>query len=133
MNVLSKIKFSIIDDTAIRFLIVGLMNNLFGVSIGFIFLTYLLFHFTFSLFLATCISILFNYFTTAAFVFKKNKSLKTLILFIGNYLFIYYLLNILFIYIVTMFFPIEVRFTFILVMPLLWLMTYTSQRKIIFN
>ena len=118
MNVLSKIKFSIIDDTAIRFLIVGLMNNLFGVSIGFIFLTYLLFHFTFSLFLATCISILFNYFTTAAFVFKKNKSLKTLILFI---------------YIVTTFFPIEVRFAFILVMPLLWLMTYTSQRKIIFN
>ena len=122
----------IFETTQVRFILVGMLNTLVGITLGFIFISYLPLHFASSLFLATCIGVLFNYLANATFVFKQKKSLKTTYLFFLNYAAIY-LLNILLIELIVRAAEIEEHYAFILITPIGVLITYWMQKNFIFQ
>ena len=75
----------------IKFILVGILNTLFGYS-AFALLIYLKLHYVFAVLFATILGILFNFKTTGRFVFK-NKDNRVIFRFIGVYA-ATYLLNI---------------------------------------
>lgn len=81
----------LIDNTFIRFLIVGSINTLFGYLI-FVLFIYLNVHYTMAALLSTILGILFNFKTTGRLVFG-NKDNMLIFKFFGVYT-ITYLINI---------------------------------------
>ena len=122
----------IFETMQIRFILAGILNTVVGLTIGFIFISYLPLHYTASLFLATCIGITFNYVNNSTFVFKQKKSLKTMNLFFLNYAVIY-LLNIFLIELIVRAAEIEEQYAFILITPIGVLITYWTQKNLIFQ
>lgn len=70
----------------IKFIIVGIVNTLFGYSI-FALLLWLNFHYTLAVIIGTIISVIFNFFTTGKIVFN-NKKMGLIFKFILAYIFI---------------------------------------------
>ena len=62
--------------TEIRFILAGIINTVFGITLGFTFIKYLPFHYSLSLFFATFFGVIFNYFNSSLFVFRTNQTLK---------------------------------------------------------
>ncbi len=60
-----------IDSTLVRYVLVGMVNTLFGYSI-FALLSYLGLHYAVALFIVTIAGILFNFQTLGRLVFKKS-------------------------------------------------------------
>jgi putative flippase GtrA len=122
----------IFETIQIRFILAGILNTMVGLTLGFIFISLLPLHYTTSLFLATCISVIFNYISSSTLVFKQKKSLKTTYLFFLNYAAIY-LLNILLIELIVRAAEIEEQYAFILITPIGVLITYWTQKNFIFQ
>tara|TARA_S200000501_G_scaffold362931_1_gene393038 strand:+ start:3491 stop:3877 length:387 start_codon:yes stop_codon:yes gene_type:complete len=116
----------------LKFSFVGLFNTLFGVSIGFIFLSYLPLHYAISVFLATFISVCFNYITSLNLVFKSSHNIKKIIYFFSTYL-VLYILNVIFIYLISSTYSIHEKYSFIFISPVLILLSYLSQKILIFK
>lgn len=121
-----------IKDTQIRFLIAGLINTMFGISLGFVFIKYLPLHYSLSLFLATLLGVIFNYLNSSIFVFKVKKSFKSLLFFCINYVFIY-LLNIFLISVFVSLYAMEEQYAFLLTAPVGVVITYFVQKNFIFK
>jgi len=64
--------------TSFRFLVAGIVNTLFGFTIGILFLSILPFHYTLTIFLSTVLSVCFNYSISLTYVFKKITQKKPL-------------------------------------------------------
>lgn len=75
------------DRTFVRFLLVGILNTLFGYSI-FAVLIFLGLHYTVAALLSTILGVLFNFKTIGSMVFKNSKS-RLIIRFIAVYAVIY--------------------------------------------
>ena len=60
-----------LNTTLIRYLLVGVINTVFGYSM-FALLAYLGLHYTMAVFLSTVIGVLFNFKTVGRFVFKRS-------------------------------------------------------------
>jgi putative flippase GtrA len=90
---------SIKDKTFVRFLLVGLLNTLFGYSI-FAVLIYFGFHYTIATLLSTVLGVLFNFRTIGTLVFKNSRG-HLIVKFIAVYAIIY-CLNIAFLKILNM-------------------------------
>ncbi|MDF7774410.1 GtrA family protein [Sphingomonas sp. AOB5] len=78
---------SLIDPRLIRFLAIGVVNTLFGYSV-FGLGIWLGLASPLALFIATCVGILFNFFTTGRFVFSSSDP-RLIPRFIGAYGFTY--------------------------------------------
>ena len=115
-----------------RFIIAGVLNTLFGAVIGFLFLYFLPFHYSLSVFLATLIGIIFNYYNNSKFVFKNELSLFKISLFFLTYG-ILYLFNIIFMALIMSYFLMESYEAFLFVIPIMALITYYIQKKFIFS
>lgn len=115
-----------------RFIIAGILNTLFGAVIGFLFLYFLPFHYSLSVFLATLIGIIFNYYNNSKFVFKNELNLLKISLFFLTYG-ILYLFNILFMTLIMSYFLMESYEAFLFVIPIMTLITYYIQKKFIFT
>src|SRR6056300_1345964 len=81
-------------NTLFRFIIAGIINTLFGLILGIIFLSFLPFHYSLSLLMLVCIAPVFNYFMSSMYVFNSNGnrsgSNKKLGLFLSVYLLMYF-------------------------------------------
>lgn len=115
-----------------RFLLSGFVNTLFGISITLLFFTFLPFHYSISLFLATCIGILFNYFMSLNFVFNTTSSFSKVLLYIMVYL-LMYLVNILFMSILINQFNLSDIISYLICAPFIIASTYILQKKIVFQ
>lgn len=115
-----------------RFIIAGILNTLFGAVIGFLILYFLPFHYSLSVFLATLIGIIFNYYNNSRFVFKHELNLLKISLFFLTYV-ILYLINILFMTLIMSYFLMESYEAFLFVVPIMALITYYIQKKFIFS
>lgn len=71
----------------VRFLVIGLLNTLFGYGC-FVLLLYLGLHYALALLIATVIGILFNFITTGRLVFRSGAN-HLLLRFVGVYLAVY--------------------------------------------
>lgn len=76
----------LLKNQAIRFILIGIINTLFGYSLFSLFI-FLHFSSTMAIFLATLLSIVLNFNTLGHFVFN-NTDKKLLIKFISSYLFL---------------------------------------------
>lgn len=77
------------DKKLQKFLLVGVVNTIFGYSI-YAFFLFVGFNFNLAAFLATIIGVLFNFKTSSKFVFKNNSN-KLLFKFVLSYVLIYIL------------------------------------------
>jgi putative flippase GtrA len=120
------------SQVLVRFLFTGAINTLFGVTIGVVFLFFLPFHFTLSIFLATCVGVAFNYFMSLKFVFQTNGSRKAVFLFLLAYL-ATYIINITAISILINKFGLSDIISFVIISPFIVCLTYLLQKNIIFK
>jgi putative flippase GtrA len=118
--------------TSFRFLVAGIINTLFGIIVGILFLSVLPFHYTLTIFLSTVISVCFNYFTSLTYVFKKINSKKTTIRYFSVYL-IMYLINMICISILINQFSMSDILAFALCSPAIIVLTYLLQKNIVFQ
>lgn len=81
----------LLDCKLIRYLLVGMMNTLFGYSL-FAFFIYLNVHYSMAVLLSTVLGVLFNFKSIGRLVFK-NKNNALIYKFIGVYI-LTYLLNV---------------------------------------
>jgi len=123
-------------NTQFRFIIAGIINTLFGLTLGFIFLSFLPFHYSLSLLLATCIAPMFNYFMSSKYVFNSPGnapgSNKKLGLFYSVYLFMYFV-NLLFITILINQVDLDDIIAYMISAPFIIVLTYILQKKIVFK
>jgi putative flippase GtrA len=118
--------------TSFRFLVAGIINTLFGIIVGILFLSVLPFHYTLTIFLSTVISVCFNYFTSLTYVFKKINSKKTTIRYFSVYL-IMYLINMICISILINQFSMSDILAFALCSPAIIVLTYLLQKNVVFQ
>ena len=85
------LKAYLADSKFIKFLLVGLLNTIFGYSVYALFI-FLNFHYSVAAFLSTILGVLFNFKTTGKLVFNNSNN-KLIFKFIAVYVFTY-LLNI---------------------------------------
>jgi len=119
------------NRTEIRFILAGIINTVFGITLGFTFIKYLPFHYSLSLFFATFIGVIFNYFNSSLFVFRAKQTFKSLLFFITNYSFIYFM-NIFLIALMVRLFELEEYHAYIIITPLGVLVTYFAQKNFVF-
>ena len=79
----------IISDKFKKFLIVGVINTIFGYSLYALFL-FLGFHYNIAVLLSTILGILFNFKTIGKFVFNKSSN-RFFLKFVSSYVIIYFL------------------------------------------
>jgi len=118
--------------SSFRFLVAGIINTLFGITIGILFLSILPFHYTLTIFLSTVLSVCFNYFTSLTYVFKKVNSKKTTIRYFLVYL-LMYLINMICISILIKQFSMSDILAFVLCSPAIIVLTYLLQKNIVFQ
>ena len=123
-------------NTLFRFIIAGIINTLFGLTLGVIFLRFLPFHYSLSLLLLTCIAPMFNYFMSLKYVFNSpgntSGSNKKLGLFFSVYLFLYFV-HVLFMSILINQVDLDDIIAYLISAPFIIVMTYILQKKIVFN
>ena len=123
-------------NTLFRFIIAGIINTLFGLTLGVIFLRFLPFHYSLSLLLLTCIAPMFNYFMSLKYVFNSpgntSGSNKKLGLFFSVYLFMYFV-HVLFMSILINQVDLDDIIAYLISAPFIIVMTYILQKKIVFN
>ena len=123
-------------NTLFRFIIAGIINTLFGLTLGVIFLRFLPFHYSLSLLLLTCIAPMFNYFMSLKYVFNSpgNKlgSNKKLGLFFSVYLFLYFV-HVLFMSILINQVDLDDIIAYLISAPFIIVQTYILQKKIVFK
>ena len=114
-----------------RFILAGLINSVFGFSIGIIFLYILPFHNSLSILLATCAGVIFNYFISLRFVFRAAGSNNRLALFICIYATMYFMHMAL---MAILIFKINVSdiIAYAISAPVIILLTYVALKKIVF-
>lgn len=83
---------SLTEKTFIRYILTGVLNTLVGYSFFVVFI-FFSFHYSLAIFLATCLGVVFNYFTLGRLVFK-NLNKKIFPKFVLGYVFLY-ILNVL--------------------------------------
>ena len=124
------------QNTLFRFIIAGIINTLFGLTLGVIFLRFLPFHYSLSLLLLTCIAPMFNYFMSLKYVFNSpgntSGSNKKLGLFFSVYLFMYFV-HVLFMSILINQVDLDDIIAYLISAPFIIVMTYILQKKIVFN
>ena len=118
--------------TSFRFLVAGIINSLFGFTLGILLLSILPFHFTLTIFLSTVLSVCFNYFTSSTYVFKKINSKKTITRYFLVYL-LTYLINMIFISILIKQFSMSDILAFALCSPAIIVLTYLLQKNVVFQ
>lgn len=123
---------TLISNLLARFLIAGIVNTIVGFSLGIIFLTFLPFHFSFNILLATCFGVIFNYFLSLKYVFKKIGSLSIATMYFTVY-FLMYLLNIGLMFFLINQFNLNDIIAYTISMPLIIGLTYILQKKIVFS
>ena len=119
-------------NTLLRFIIAGIINTLFGLTLGVIFLRFLPFHYSLSLLLLTCIAPIFNYFMSLKYVFNASGSNKKLGLFFSVYLFMYFV-HILFMSILINQVDLDDIIAYLISAPFIIVLTYILQKKIAFK
>ena len=123
-------------NTLFRFIIAGIINTLFGLTLGFIFLHFLPFHYSLSLLLLTCIAPMFNYFMSLKYVFNSpgntSGSNKKLGLFFSVYLFLYFV-HVLFMSILINQVDLDDIIAYMISAPFIIVLTYILQKKIVFK
>ena len=123
-------------NTLFRFIIAGIINTLFGLTLGVIFLRFLPFHYSLSLLLLTCIAPMFNYFMSLKYVFNSpgntSGSNKKLGLFFSVYLFMYFA-HVLLMSILINQVDLDDIIAYLISAPFIIVMTYILQKKIVFN
>jgi putative flippase GtrA len=133
-NKLLKIKGLLLkykSKTLFRFLLAGTINTLFGILVNIVFLTFLPFHFSISIFLATCLGIIFNYFMSLKYVFMTPSSTLRIAVYILVY-FLMYLANIFFMSFLISQFNLSNLISYIICAPFTITLTYILQKKIVF-
>mgnify|MGYP006077655207 CR=1 FL=1 len=124
------------QNTLFRFIIAGIINTLFGLTLGVIFLSFLPFHYSLSLLLLTCIAPMFNYFVSSRYVFNSagdvSRSNKKLGLFFSVYFFMYFV-HVFFISILINQFNLDDIIAFLISAPFIIVLTYFLQKKIVFK
>lgn len=118
--------------SSFRFLVAGIINTLFGFTLGILFLSILPFHYTLTIFLSTALSVCFNYVTSLTYVFKKVSSKKTTTRYFLVYL-LMYLINMICISILINQFSISDIIAFALCSPAIIVLTYLLQKNIVFQ
>ena len=123
-------------NTLFRFIIAGIINTLFGLTLGVIFLSFLPFHYSLSLLLLTCIAPMFNYFMSLKYVFNSpgntSGSNKKLGLFFSVYLFLYFV-HVLFMSILINQVDLDDIIAYLISAPFIIVTTYILQKKIVFK
>ena len=123
-------------NTLFRFIIAGIINTLFGLTLGVIFLSFLPFHYSLSLLLLTCIAPIFNYFMSSKYVFNSpgnaSGSNKKLGLFLSVYLFLYFV-HVLFMSILINQVDLDDIIAYLISAPFIIVTTYILQKKIVFK
>ena len=123
-------------NTLLRFIIAGIINTLFGLTLGVIFLRFLPFHYSLSLLLLTCIAPIFNYFMSLKYVFNSpgniSGSNKKLGLFFSVYFFIYFV-HVFFISILINQVDLDDIIAYLISAPFIIVLTYILQKKIVFK
>ncbi|MDA9971117.1 GtrA family protein [Gammaproteobacteria bacterium] len=123
-------------NTLFRFIIAGIINTLFGLTLGVIFLRFLPFHYSLSLLLLTCIAPMFNYFMSLKYVFNSpgntSGSNKKLGLFFSVYLFMYFV-HVLLMSVLINQVDLDDIIAYLISAPFIIVMTYILQKKIVFN
>ena len=123
-------------NTLFRFIIAGIINTLFGLTLGVIFLRFLPFHYSLSLLLLTCIAPMFNYFMSLKYVFNSpgntSGSNKKLGLFFSVYLFMYFV-HVLFMSILINQVDLDDIIAYLISAPFIIMLTYILQKKIVFK
>ena len=123
-------------NTLFRFIIAGIINTLFGLTLGVIFLSFLPFHYSLSLLLLTCIAPMFNYFVSSRYVFNSpgdvSRSNKKLGLFFSVYFFMYFV-HVFFISILINQFNQDDIIAFLISAPFIIVLTYFLQKEIVFK
>ena len=134
--VLKKFFNTLKRNTLFRFIIAGIINTLFGLTLGVIFLRFLPFHYSLSLLLLTCIAPMFNYFMSLKYVFNSpgntSGSNKKLGLFFSVYLFMYFV-HVLLMSILINQVDLDDIIAYLISAPFIIVMTYILQKKIVFN
>lgn len=123
---------NLLSNTLTRFLIAGIINTVVGFSIGIIFLTFLPFHFSFNIFLATCLGVIFNYFMSLKYVFKSIGSSSIVMMYCIVYL-LMYIFNIVLMFFLINQFNLNDIISYTISMPLVVGITYILQKKIVFS
>ena len=123
-------------NTLFRFIIAGIINTLFGLTLGVIFLRFLPFHYSLSLLLLTCIAPMFNYFMSLKYVFNSpgntSGSNKKLGLFFSVYLFMYFA-HVLLMSILINQVDLDDIIAYLVSAPFIIVLTYILQKKIVFK
>ena len=123
-------------NTLFRFIIAGIINTLFGLTLGVIFLRFLPFHYSLSLLLLTCIAPMFNYFMSLKYVFNSpgnaSGSNKKLGLFFSVYFFMYFV-HILFMSVLINQVDLDDIIAYLISAPFIIMLTYILQKKIVFK
>ena len=123
-------------NTLFRFIIAGIINTLFGLTLGVIFLRFLPFHYSLSLLLLTCIAPMFNYFMSLKYVFNSpgntSGSNKKLGLFFSVYLFMYFA-HVLLMSILINQVDLDDIIAYLISAPFIIMLTYILQKKIVFK
>ena len=123
-------------NTLFRFIIAGIINTLFGLTLGIIFLSFLPFHYSLSLLMLVCITPVFNYFMSLMYVFNSNGntsgSNKKLGLFLSVYLLMYFV-QVLFMSILINQAYLDDIIAYLISSPFIIILTYILQKKIVFK
>ena len=134
--VLKKFFNTLKRNTLFRFIIAGIINTLFGLTLGVIFLRFLPFHYSLSLLLLTCIAPMFNYFMSLKYVFNSpgntSGSNKKLGLFFSVYFFMYFV-QILFMSVLINQVDLDDIIAYLISAPFIIVTTYILQKKIVFK
>ena len=123
-------------NTLFRFIIAGIINTLFGLTLGVIFLRFLPFHYSLSLLLLTFIAPMFNYFMSLKYVFNSpgntSGSNKKLGLFFSVYLFLYFV-HVLFMSVLINQVDLDDIIAYLISAPFIIVLAYILQKKIVFK
>jgi len=120
------------NSTSLRFLIAGIINTIFGFSLGFLFLIILPFHYSLSIFISTALGVCFNYFMSVKYVFRAKSSIFKVILYFAIYLLMYFL-NMLCMYILINQFNMNDIISFTVCAPFIIVLTYLLQKNLVFS
>ena len=120
-----------INNIKLKFLFTGFINTLFGMTLGYLFISMLPFHYSISLLSAQFFGVIFNYFTYASWTFKKETSFSRFFIFLGIYIFIYFL-TVFFISLLHMF-EIKPENAFLIFAPIGVILSFSLQRNFVFN
>jgi putative flippase GtrA len=120
-----------INNIKFKFLATGFINTLLGMTLGYLFISMLPFHYSISLLLAQFLGVIFNYFTYASWTFKKEISLSRFFIFFGIYISLYFLtasfISLLSIY------EIKPENAFLIFAPIGVILSFFLQKNLVFN